>query len=120
MRRSLSERPSLRRRSKSEVGKRLKKLQGDYGSKTERGASKSVGGVFRGTGREVDSKIESLALERTSSDSKINNSGGFDSLFGQPAAKPVKKLRGGRRNPVSGNDNDGENEAPRRSRSTSS
>mmetsp|Transcript_7595 Transcript_7595/g.18669 ORF Transcript_7595/g.18669 Transcript_7595/m.18669 type:complete len:880 (-) Transcript_7595:171-2810(-) len=121
MRRSLSERPSLRKRSKSEVGKRLQKLQGDYGAKTETGASKSVGGVFRGTSREVDSKIESLALERTMSDSKIDNTGGFDSLFDQPVSKPVKKLRGGRRrSAVPRDDNNGENEAPQRSRSTSS
>merc|ERR1712176_695088 len=41
------------------------------------GGSKSVGGVVKGTSSEVNSKIDSLAMERPSSESNINQSGGL-------------------------------------------
>jgi len=130
MRRSSSERPSIRKRSKSEVIKRLKKLEGDFGMKTKKkGGSKSVGGVFRGKSRDVQSRIDSLALERSESDSKINQSG-FDSIFdksmtlSEPIASKPKKLRGGRRKQSSGDGNisvvSGGNSSRRRSKSNSS
>lgn len=128
-RRSSSERPSLRKRSKSEVSKRLKKLEGAFGMKPTKksGGSKSVGGAFKGNSSEVRSKIDSLAMERSDSETKMS---GFDSLFDQTASernertsfstsKPTKKLRGGRRTPATNENGNGDSGAPRRSRSSS-
>jgi len=102
MRRSSSERPSTRKRSKSEVRRRLQVLQAELGPKAlkKKLGSKSVGGVFKGKKSDVASKIDSIALARTGSDSNLNQAdqAGLDSLFDQPEEKPSKKkLRGGRR-----------------------
>jgi len=124
--RSQSERPTIRQRSKSEVSKRLKRLEGDIGEVTStrkfRGSgSKSTGGVFRGDRSEVRSKIDSIALERSNSETRISKDG-----ISASTSKPTKKLRGGRRkssaidlddnNVVSRGSGDS---APRRSRSAS-
>lgn len=101
-RRSHSERPSRRKRSKSEVSKRLKRLEGDFmtalNSSKKKFSSKSVGGVFKGKSSDVRSRIDSLALERSTSDSAFDTSNidrsKSESNFG---AKSTKKLRGGRR-----------------------
>lgn len=134
LRRSSSERPSLRKRSKSEVGKRLKKLGDDIGAKmTKVAGSKSVGGTFKGRTRDVDSRIDSLALERADSETRLQQSS-FDSLFGQSQSERTertcmttttqskKKLRGGRRKSTV-DDSDvsksGESGTRQRSKSTS-
>lgn len=126
IRRSSSERPSTRKRSKSEVRKRLSVLQAELGPKAlKKLGSKSVGGVFKGKKSDVESKIDSIALARSGSDSNLNPSG-LDSLFDkpQPGAVPSKKkLRGGRRR-TSLNDSissgAGDRVSSRRSRSASS
>lgn len=96
--RSQSERPSRRKRSKSEVNKRLKRLEGDmtFGqekSTTLRSGNRSTGGVFRGDRSEIQSKIDYLALERSS----LSESRTVIDDTAVPTSKPTKKLRGGRR-----------------------
>jgi len=134
LRRSSSERQSFRKRSKSEVGKRLKKLGDDIGASMKKVAgSKSVGGTFRGKTRDVNSRIDAIALERAGSDTQLQPSS-FDSLFGQSqsertertcittATQSKKKLRGGRRKSTIDDTNlskSGEGGTRRRSKSTS-
>jgi len=96
-RRSQSEQPSRRKRSKSEVSKRLKSLAvnlnlGEEKSTRSVRGSRSTGGVFRGNRSEVRSQINSLALERYPSDSRIS----IDDVSSS-STKLTKKLRGGRR-----------------------
>ncbi|OEU15029.1 hypothetical protein FRACYDRAFT_239709 [Fragilariopsis cylindrus CCMP1102] len=126
--RSQSERPTGRQRSRSEVSKRLKGLASDIGEATStrkvkgsgRG-SRSTGGVFRGDRSEVRSKIDSIALERSNSETRILKDGTSAST-----SKSTKKLRGGRRKSslIDVDDNNdvirgSGDSAPRRSRSAS-
>ena len=133
LRRSSSERPSMKR-SKSEVGKRLKKLGEDIGATMKKATgSKSVGGTFKGRTRDVDSRIDAIALERAGSETQLQPSS-FDSLFGQSQSErnertsmtsttqSKKKLRGGRRKSTIDDTNlskSSEGGTRRRSKSTS-
>lgn len=95
------------KRSKSEVGKRLKALEDDFGGTRKNkktGASKSVGGTFKGTSSQVRSRIDHLALERSGSDRDVQSSS-LDSLFAKSEhSAPKKKLRGGKRSSFGGGD----------------
>ena len=95
------------KRSKSEVGKRLKALEDDFGGtrkNKKKGGSKSVGGTFKGTSSQVRSRIDHLALERSGSDRDVQSSS-LDSLFTKSEHSPQKKkLRGGKRSSFGGGD----------------
>ena len=110
------------KRSKSEVGKRLKAIADDFGTSRKnkkKGTSKSLGGTFKGSSSQIRSRIDHLALERSGSD----KGSGLDSLFADSA--PIKKkLRGGKRSSFGADSvakkDEKERSAPGRSRSTRS
>eukprot|EP00532_Pseudo-nitzschia_australis_P016032 CAMPEP_0168251864 /NCGR_PEP_ID=MMETSP0141_2-20121125/3309_1 /TAXON_ID=44445 /ORGANISM="Pseudo-nitzschia australis, Strain 10249 10 AB" /LENGTH=314 /DNA_ID=CAMNT_0008188047 /DNA_START=102 /DNA_END=1046 /DNA_ORIENTATION=+ len=92
--RSQSERPSKRTRSKSEVSKRLKRLESDLtlGFKKKFGGSTSVGGVYKGNSTEIRSKIDALAMERANSDTELEAKVERPKSEPLMSSKPTKKL----------------------------